>query len=79
MGIKKDVLRVTGGERITDWNKYFGIGLYGAILSLGAGILILVFPSLITVIVGLYLIFRGLLELLRYSKRKVIKSLTTFP
>ena len=70
VGKVKEFLRVAGAEKMVEWDKYFGMGLYGAVLSIGAGILILSFPGLVTYIVGLYLILRGVLEFLRYGKRK---------
>ena len=72
MGVKKDILRATGGDKIVDWDRHFGMGLYGAVLSIAAGLLILIFPALVPLIVGLFLVIRGCLELFRYSKRKVV-------
>lgn len=74
MGVKKDILRVTGGEKIVDWDRHFGMGIYGAVLSITAGLLILIFPALVSIIVGLFLVLRGCLELFRYSKRKVVTA-----
>jgi len=71
--INKDILAVAGGDRIVNWNKYFGMGYYGAVLSVIAGILILAYPDLVPYIVAIYLIFRGFLEALRHTKSQLKK------
>jgi hypothetical protein len=70
--LKRDILRVSGGEKVIEWDRYFGMGIYGAILSILAGLLILIFPWLMTFIVGVFLILMGIWELLRHTKRKVV-------
>ncbi|MBI2145502.1 DUF3096 domain-containing protein [Candidatus Woesearchaeota archaeon] len=40
--------------------------LLGSLLAIVAGVLVLVFPTLLRVLVGLYLLFVGLLGLLAY-------------
>lgn len=74
-GKVKEFLKVAGADKMVEWDKHFGASLYGALLSISAGILIFAFPNLITYIVGLYLILRGILELLRYGKRKTLNIL----
>jgi len=69
--VNKDILAVAGGDRIVNWDKYFGMGYYGAVLSVLAGMLILVFPDLVPYIVALYLITRGFMEALRHTKKQV--------
>jgi len=74
-GKVKDLLKVAGADKMVEWEKHFGASLYGALLSIIAGILIFAFPGLVTYIVGLYLILRGVIELFRYAKRKALRTL----
>jgi len=74
--VNKDILSVAGGDRLVNWEKYFGVGLYGAFLSMAAGLLILGFPNLVSYIVGLFLVAKGALEAFRYTKRKVQQTVT---
>jgi hypothetical protein len=69
--VNKDILSVAGGDRLVNWDKYFGAGLYGAFLSIAAGLLILGFPMLVPYIVGIYLLLKGVLEAFKYTQRKV--------
>lgn len=69
--VNKDILVMAGGDKLVNWENYFGMGLYGAFLSIAAGILILGFPLLVPYIVGVFLVLKGLLEAFRYTKRKV--------
>jgi hypothetical protein len=73
--VNRDILAAAGGDRIVNWDRYFGMGLYGAALSVVAGILILAYPDLVPYIVGLFLIAKGALEALRYTKRKLAKAI----
>jgi uncharacterized membrane protein HdeD (DUF308 family) len=73
--VNRDILGVAGGERLVNWDKYFGMGLYGAFLSIAAGILILGFPNLVSYIVGLFLVCKGGLEAVRYTKRKLASAI----
>ncbi|MDD4308061.1 MAG: DUF3096 domain-containing protein [Thermoplasmata archaeon] len=74
--VNKDILAVAGGDRIVNWDKYFGMGYYGAVLSVIAGILILAYPDLVPYIVAVYLIFRGFMEALRHTKSQLKKVIT---
>jgi len=74
--VNKDILAVAGGDRIVNWDKYFGMGYYGAVLSVIAGILILAYPNLVPYIVGLFLIAKGFLEATRYTKKQLKKMVT---
>jgi hypothetical protein len=74
--INKDILVVAGGDRVVNWDKYFGMGYYGAVLSVIAGILILAYPNLVPYIVGLFLIAKGFLEATRYTKKQLKKMVT---
>ena len=73
--INKDILVVAGGDRVVNWDKYFGMGYYGAVLSVIAGILILMWPNLVPYIVAVYLIFRGFMEALRHTKSQLKKAI----
>lgn len=73
--INMDILAVAGGDRVVNWDKYFGMGYYGAVLSIIAGALILVYPNLVPYIVAVYLIFRGFMEALRHTKSQLKKAI----
>jgi uncharacterized membrane protein HdeD (DUF308 family) len=70
----KGALKFAGGEKMVEWEKYFGAGPYGAALSIGAGALILAFPGLMTLTVGAYLIIRGVLEVFKYTRLKSLRA-----
>jgi hypothetical protein len=72
--VNRDILSVAGGDRLVNWDKYFGAGLYGAFLSIAAGLLILGFPALVSYIVGIFLIARGAIEAFKYAQRKVAQK-----
>lgn len=74
--INRDILTVAGGDRVVNWDKYFGMGYYGAVLSVIAGMLILVFPDLVPYIVAIYLIARGFMEALRHTRKQVAALLS---
>jgi uncharacterized membrane protein HdeD (DUF308 family) len=69
--VNRDILVMAGGDRMVNWDKYFGMGLYGAFLSIACGLLILGFPALVSYIVGIFLIARGAIEAFKYAQRKV--------
>lgn len=73
--VNKDILAVAGGDRVVNWDKYFGMGYYGAVLSIVAGILILAWPNLVPYIVAVYLIFRGFMEAMRHTKSQLKKMI----